>query len=453
MAKNLLWIVADQWRADHLGILGKVPVETPNLDRLAQRSLTFTAHYAQAAPCGPSRASMYTGQYPQRHGSWRNGVPADPALDNWALALRREGYAAAVSGYTHFALPGDAAAERYWPRDFEGILPGLEVLSDFRIDHRAWHAWMRERGVTPPASGDERAWGLAEYPFAHSDTAFIADGAIRYLRSRGEQPWALHVSFFRPHDPYFVASDLGHLIAPREECIRGLASLDAMCAAHPYFETTRDDPKAAAPENANDLAAMRAHYRASVYEMDAGVGAILAALDEGGLRDDTLIVVTADHGDQLGDHHLAGKLGLFDQSFNVPLIVCDPGSAADATRGTTCAEPTEAVDLVPTVLDALCGHGATGPGRSLRPLLGARVPADWRSAVGWGYDYSTPGGAPRRLHAIRTAHRLYVEFTDLPPFMIDYENDGEDGWVNRADDPAYAEERHRLAQFVAERRA
>ena len=414
MAKNLLWIVADQWRADHLGILGKVPVETPNLDRLAQRSLTFTAHYAQAAPCGPSRASMYTGQYPQRHGSWRNGVPADPALDNWALALRREGYAAAVSGYTHFALPGDAAAERYWPRDFEGILPGLEVLSDFRIDHRAWHAWMRERGVTPPASGDERAWGLAEYPFAHSDTAFNADGAIRYLRSRGEQPWALHVSFFRPHDPYFVASDLGHLIAPREECIRGLASLDAMCAAHPYFETTRDDPKAAAPENANDLAAMRAHYRASVYEMDAGVGAILAALDEGDCARH------ADRGDRRSWRPARRSPSRWQARRVRPVVQRPAHRLRSGVRGR--CDPRH--DLRRT--DRIGRPGADRARRALRPWRDrpralaaavARGQGARRLAVGRrvGIRHSTPGGAPRRLHAIRTAHRLYVEFTDLPP--------------------------------------
>ena len=101
-SKNILFITADQWRGECLSSLGH-RVQTPNLDRLAGDSVLFRQHYANAVPCAPSRASLHTGMYLQNHRAGTNGTPLDARHDNWALALRRQGYDPVLFGYTDTA--------------------------------------------------------------------------------------------------------------------------------------------------------------------------------------------------------------------------------------------------------------------------------------------------------------------------------------------------------------
>jgi arylsulfatase A-like enzyme len=443
--RNLLWITADQWRHDAIGAHGDGTYRTPCIDRLARWGVSFQAHYIQAAPCGPSRVSMHTGHYPHVHGSWTNGSPAKPGLDNWALALRAHGWDVGLVGYTHYPDPA---------RGFEGLLAGVEPIVDFRIDQRAWRDWISKIAPGWPQPADLLAplpgtggqagayrWGAASYPYALSDTRFLASAAVDFLRARRSRPWALHVTFFRPHDPYVATEDC--LAATPLTPLRrtGHGSLDLAAAQHPYLALQRTTARALPPEDSGDLAQVRRHYAASVAEMDAGVGEILEAVDQLSLWDDTLVIVTSDHGDQLGDHWLMGKLGVFDQSFRTPLII-----RADAVqggrRGQVHTGVTEAIDLVPTLLDLLCAETPSNlPGRSLRAAIEGS-PGDDARVARWGYDYSDTSprrATPRRLTAWRSRDLLYAAFSDLPPLLIDYRRDGESAWINRAGDLAYGE--------------
>src|SRR6202795_2514629 len=146
---NVLFITADQWRGECLGAAGHPVVRTPNLDRLAAGGVSFRRHFAQAAPCGPSRAALYTGMYLMNHRSVLNGTPLDARHDNVALVARRLGYDPALFGYTDTSIdPRTCAAGGPRLFQYEGVLPGFDPVCLLPEGAPiAWLEWMRARGV------------------------------------------------------------------------------------------------------------------------------------------------------------------------------------------------------------------------------------------------------------------------------------------------------------------
>ncbi len=207
-----------------------------------------------------------------------------------------------------------------------------------------------------------------------------------------------------------------------------------------------------------EVAQMRATYCGLMSEVDDQLGRVFDYLKQTGQWDDTLIVFTCDHGEQLGDHHLLGKIGYFDESYRIPMIVRDPRAAAKATRGTIVERFTETIDTMPTILEWL---GLDIPrqcdGRSLLPFCqGGSPPADWRTEVHYEFDfrdlyYSQPEsslGVPMdkcSLAVVQDEHYKYVHFAALPPLFFDLAKDPGQ-FVNRAGDPAYAA---RMGEYAA----
>jgi arylsulfatase A-like enzyme len=197
------------------------------------------------------------------------------------------------------------------------------------------------------------------------------------------------------------------------------------------------------------VAQMRATYCGLMSEVDDQLGRVFDYLKESGQWDDTLIVFTCDHGEQLGDHHLLGKIGYNDESFRIPMIIRDPRAAANGTRGSVVERFTETIDTMPTILDWL---GLPIPrqcdGRSLLGFSEGRPPADWRTEVHYEFDfrdlyYSKPEsalGVPMdkcALAVVQDNNFKYVHFAALPPLLFDLKKDPGQ-FVNRATDPAYA---------------
>ncbi|HEY2026882.1 MAG TPA: sulfatase-like hydrolase/transferase, partial [Gemmatimonadaceae bacterium] len=191
---------------------------------------------------------------------------------------------------------------------------------------------------------------------------------------------------------------------------------------------------------------MRATYYGMMTEIDDYLGQVFAYLDATDQWRDTLIVFTSDHGEQLGDHYLLGKIGYHDESFRIPLVIVDP--AAAATRGNIVDLPTESVDVMPTLLDWI---GAAIPdacdGRSLVPILRGSTPPDWRDALHYEFDFrDTPNSMPEdelrltmdesALCVLQDDAYKYVHFTKLPPLLFDVRADPNQ-FRNLADDPAY----------------
>jgi arylsulfatase A-like enzyme len=195
---------------------------------------------------------------------------------------------------------------------------------------------------------------------------------------------------------------------------------------------------------------MRASYYGLMEEIDVHLGRVFQHLKDSGQWDDTLIILTCDHGEQLGDHHLLGKLGYFDESFHIPMIVRDPDASANGTRGQIMRQFTESVDLMPTVLDWIgqeCPRACDG--HSLLPFLrDGGAPDDWRREVHYEFDfrnvfYSKPEEKlgltmdQCALAVVQDESWKYVHFAALPPLLFDLANDPGQ-FHNLAEDPAHA---------------
>ena len=154
-ARNVLFITADQWRGDCLSSEKHPLVRTPHLDALASQGVRFRRHFAQAAPCGPSRASLHTGMYLQNHRSGTNGTPLDARHTNWALEARRLGYDPVLFGYTDTSQDPrtlDPDDERL--RSYEGLLPGIRPVVEMTTYPHAWAEWLRALPARRAAPGE-----------------------------------------------------------------------------------------------------------------------------------------------------------------------------------------------------------------------------------------------------------------------------------------------------------
>ena len=468
--QNVLFIVVDQWRGDHLAFLGHPAVQTPNIDRLAQRGVTFTRHYGQVAPCAPARASLLTGLYAMTHRVVANGIPLDARHATLPLVLREAGIDPCLIGYTTTTPdPRTTSAQDPRFREIGDVADGWRVVAHFDEDvWRNYFAWAEGQGVAlPPVpmdlmgpDGPPGPTGLpARIPAHGSDTAWTAAHAIEFLRTdRSGRPWLLHCGFQRPHPP-FAAPAPWHavtdpaLIPPAI----GAASLDDEAAQHPMMAYWLGSQKRSSffhgasgvvqPLTATEVTLTRQAYCGLIAEVDDAIGRVLAALDASGQAQDTLVVFTSDHGEQLGDHGLLGKLGWFDQSYHLPLVIADP--SRPSAHGRLVDAFTESVDLMPTMLDWL---GVAMPsacdGTSLIPFLEGAPPAGWRDAVCWEFDvrggFPSPNSPPFGLSvadgamcAMRTDAWKYVSFAGLPPLLYDLRADPNES-RNVAEHPDYA---------------
>lgn len=466
---NVLFITVDQWRGDCLGIDGHPVVQTPALDHLAREGTRFRRHHANAAPCGPSRACLYTGTYLMTNRAVLNGTPLDDRFTNLAREARRLGFDPKLFGYTDSAIdPRGLAPDDPRLFSYEGVLPGFDPVVDLRGERLdAWAEWLATKGYeiperlddlyrpadVPGAADHASTWAPARYAAEHSEAAFLTTSLIDWVaehRARSGSPWFAHASYIRPHPPYLAPAPYHDRYDPADvELPIRSPGLAAERAQHPFAAAVLGLDGIVAPEDEAELRQLRATYYGMMSEVDDQLGRLVDWLDDAGELDRTLVVLTSDHGDQMGDHGLIEKLGYWDESYHVPLIVRDP-DAPPSSRGTAVDHPTEHVDVMPTILDWL---GAEVPlqcdGRSLLPFVGGGEPdAPWRTELHWQWDFRSPrdhvvedllGFTMEQcsLDVIRDDRFKYVHFGAMEPILFDLERDPEQ-FTNVARDPAYA---------------
>lgn len=443
---NILLITLDQFRADAMSCAGHPVVRTPGLDRLARHGVRFAQHYSQAAPCGPGRASLYTGMYQSNHRVVANGTPLDDRYDQVARVARRAGYSPVLFGYTDQSIDPSCVDD---PRDerlstYEGVLEGFELGCRLFQGCHEWIDWLRELGHDTPEVAAHRpdedtvTSVLASEPTRpaeHSMSAYLTDRFIEWQQSHQHDTgdaFFVHLSYLRPHPPYAAAGEFAQMYEP-----------DTMPEPHPiplqrhrYHDRVLGIAEACAPNNPHDRAVMSAQYFGMVSEVDAQLERVWRHLEQSDLWDNTIIIVTSDHGEQLGDQGLKEKLGFFPASYHIGCIIRDP--RREDAHGTTVHAFTENVDVLPTLAEAM---GAPVPlqcdGFPLTPFLEGKSPERWRSAAHWEYDWRSAqllaGTVPQwpwdrrlerlNLSALRTPQHLFVHFGDGSHWCMDLEAD------------------------------
>jgi len=476
-AKNILLIVVDQWRADCVPWLGCQHLKTPNLDRICREGVTFRNHVTTTVPCGPARASLLTGQYAMNHRAVQNTIPLDSRHITLPRALRSAGYDPALVGYTT-TVPDPRTTSPNDPR-FTVLgdnMDGFRSVGAFEPEHDGYFGWLAQKGYKLPPHRDdiwlpdhETVRGAtthpARIPAELSDSAFFTERALTYLKGRNGKPFFLHLGYYRPHPP-FVASAPYHAMYAAADMPKPhrAASPAAEARQHPLLQWYLDhtamgkffqggEGMASGMDEAT-VQQLRATYYGMMTEVDDRLGEVFAYLDESSQWDDTMVVFTSDHGEQLGDHHLLGKVGYFDESFRIPLVI---KADRNPRFGQTEAAFTESIDLMPTMLDWLGAEiPRTCDGMSLLPFLGSTPPRAWRDALHYEYDfrdvhYSRPerdlglGMDESSLCVIQDDDWKYVHFAALPPLLFDLRADPHQ-MRNLADDPAHAETVKHYAQ-------
>ncbi len=463
---NVLFITADQWRGECLSALGHAHVHTPNLDALAREGVLFKSHYAQATPCAPSRSSMHTSLYLQSNRCVVNGAPLDSRFTNWALEVRAAGYDPSLFGYTDSAIdPRGLDPEDPRLRHYSEPLPGIGLYTPMVDEVSAeWVEYLRQKGHPMPdrpwslystlvdgvdwADGGERVLPLAMGREDH-ETRYMVDRCIDWIESR-DRPWITHLSLLRPHPPLAAPAPYNDMYDPRQmPQPRRRPTPAEEAAQHPLLDYYINHSRFRAPDSKRQTQQDMVNYFGLIHEVDENLGRLFQVLKDRGDWDSTLIIFTSDHGEQLGDHWLMSKLGYFDQSYHIPLIIRDPRAEADPGRGRQIDDFTENVDIMPTMLDWL---GLDIPsqcdGFSLLPALrDGAVPDGWRDAAFWECDFRNVRDESLERHLGLTLHQCslsvlrdhdckYVHFGALPPLFFDLREDPHE-FVNRAEDPAY----------------
>lgn len=469
---NVLFITADQWRGECLSALGHPQLKTPNLDQLAADGIIFKKHYAQAVPCGPSRASLYTGMYLHNHRSLLNGTPLDARHTNVALEARKSGYEPALFGYTD--VSPDPRTQDI-SDGYEGVLPGMEPVCKLLSDGGLWLAHLKDKGYDvshgklallspqknyPGAENKGRTFPAPVFSAADSSAAFLVGEVVKYLSAYKDKPWFAHISFLSPHPPFIVPEPFNSMY---EETAMPLptrcATLKEEIAQHPWLEhyvsNQRGSPMTVGTESRDNihlddqnLRQIKATYYGMISEVDDQLGRLIDYLKETGAYENTMIVFTSDHGENLGDHWAFAKYTYFDPTFHVPLIIRDPSATADQSRGSQIEAFTESVDIMPTILEAISQEIPDQcDGRSLLPFCRGEQAERWRDEAHMEFDLRSPydgvGPPPLGLKmnqcmatVIRGERYKYVHFVTLPDLLFDLQEDpGE--FHNLVDDPAY----------------
>jgi len=346
---NILMLFSDEHHWAYSGYAGHHVVETPNLDRLAARSVNFRHAYCNSPLCSPSRHSFMAGLWNHRIGCWNNTSSFPENTVTWAHALSAAGYETSLVGKMHFN-----GYQKMYGFDRRPVLEGDNAGNVFHSwGIRCSHDWSQAMD----GGGGGLQSLLASGPdsperqpiFQHDER--IRDGTLQLLREKAAQgddaqPWAICMSSVLPHPPFTARQDLwdhyaGRARLPEDPFGADLDEVDR--ALRRYHELDRDG----AYGEAEILRCQQAYY-GLITEYDEHVGMVLDELERSGLAENTVVLYFSDHGEFAGEHGLIGKVSLRESSIRVPLLVSWPGHYRE---GTTVDTPVSLVDIYPTLLD------------------------------------------------------------------------------------------------------
>ncbi|MEZ8015772.1 MAG: sulfatase-like hydrolase/transferase [Ascidiaceihabitans sp.] len=442
MSQNILFIMYDQLRFDYLSCAGHPHLDTPNFDRVAAKGVRFTNAYVQSPVCGASRMCFYTGRYASSHGAQWNNFPLRVGELTMGDHLREQGMDCWLIGKTHMKA------------DAKGMVR-LGLTADSTIGARqaecGFDTWIRDDGIWgcgPDGFYDKRRSPYNEYlkkkgyssenPWADfanagvnddnemasgwmfknadkpanireedSETPWLTREAIAFIK-QAKGPWCAHVSYIKPHWPYIVPAPYHDMYGANDVSTAMRDDVERH-DPHPVFEAYMANKLGQAFQREDVRQKVIPAYMGLIKQCDDQLGVLLDYLEESGQMDNTVIVLTSDHGDYLGDHWMGEKELFHEPSVKVPMIISDPSTKANATRNTNCDALVESIDLVATFVEMAGGNVPDHiiEGCSLLPLLHGET-VDWRDYVISEYDYSV---TPQAL-------KLGLEPRDCRLFMV-----------------------------------
>ena len=359
-APNILFLMTDQMQ-------GRVlepdnPCQTPNLDRLAARGVRFRRAYTPNAVCSPARASLMTGLLPHNHGVLfvEHTVDDDQAAlrlqyPHWAQRLTEAGYRTGYFGKWHVERSNQLDRFGWQQQD------ALTGQTDWNAANFSLERFLE----SPPGYEPNRFYGVCDLPASQRGMGKKTDAALTFLDAAFTEsaPWCCFVSFTEPHDPFFCHEeaftqyDVEAIPLPPNlnNNLSGQPNLYKRCAQVWSDWTVREHREAAAC------------YYASISEIDQQFGRLLERVDGAGQLENTIVVLTSDHGDFLGAHGLYCKnIGAFEEAYNIPLVVAGPGVASSAVSDARVGLQ----DVGQTLLELAGGQPLEDiDGRSFAPVL------------------------------------------------------------------------------------
>lgn len=420
---NILLIMTDQQRWDSLGCYGQRAIQTPHLDRLAADGICFESCCTPNPICTPARASLMTGKHIFGHGVGRlyDVLPDTEML--FPARLRAAGYQTALFGKLHVSSGVHEQTQRHPHDGFDIYEYCIEASVGMDSPFNGYVRWLEARDPAFLAELRARRRGLKFIPRTLHLTHWAAERTIDFLRRAGpDQPFFCMMSVFDPHNPYdqypaeYAARVAAAQLPPVLPPALGDGAIDgAIYALEQERRLSYLGP--ADSFTAEDILAMRRGYYASLALIDDEVGRVLAALEETGLAENTLVIFTSDHGDSLGDHGLFVKgVHLYDEAVRVPLLMRWPERLPAGQR---IAPPVQLHDLAATILAAAgLPVPAEMDGADLLPLAaGGAPPHDYvycayrNSGINDAKHYFDP---PLASTMIRDAQHKLVIYHGVP---------------------------------------
>ncbi len=425
---NVLFLISDDLNTALSGF-GHKQCKTPNLDTLAERGVKFQCMHCQFPLCGPSRASLMTGMYPYSTKITKNAIPIRDKMKEvitMSQAFRNQGYKTVrVSKIYHMGIPSEIIAGTAHSDDPESWDQAINVKVAEHFASGKLTNW------SPKNKGSQ---AFNELVATGNDSScadgMAADKAIEILDEIGDNPFFLAVGFVRPHVPFVAPSKYFEIYNKDDMQIPEVPEndLDDLPKSIRFYKSNKSNYNMS-PENHKGM--LRAYY-ASVSYMDAQVGRVLKALEKNGLRDNTIVVFTSDHGYMLGQHNKFQKQHLFEESTRVPFIISVPWIKSQ--HGKTTDKLTELIDLYPTLTE-IAGVPApdTLQGISLKPLLEDVESKSWQKDQ--VFTISNRGG-----ESLRTKDWRFTQYYSGSKGYELYDLKKDPGeFINQAQNPEYAD--------------
>ena len=412
---NLLVIISDEHRRDAMGCEGHPFVQTPNLDRLAERGTRFGNAYTASPMCVPTRAALACGRHVHQTGFWDSATPYDGTMTSWMHRLRDNGIETTSIGKLHYRSGED-------DNGFSRELLPMHVVGGV-----GWAIGLLRNNPPPYDVTAELAAdsGAGESSYTAYDRA-ITDAAVDWITSRPDaadsKPWASFVSLVSPHYPLTAPSEFYDLYHDLDFDLTPQTVPD-----HPEIRTLASFFDYEAHFTPESRRAAIAGYFGLTSFLDDCVGRVLTALEDSGQAENTVVIYLSDHGEMLGEKGLWTKQVMYEASVGIPMIMAGPGVPA----GNVCNTAVSLVDIAATALDVMALPADPDcPGQSLRGFAGAPDDED-RTVFAEYHD----GGSSTGAFMVRWQNWKYVHYAGLPPQLFDLAADPGES-TDRGRDPA-----------------